>query len=111
MQPQSVLDIWDAYTEINLIKPFLGHDKYITDPWQGVLVKSDLNKALDIIVLAMNDELKYAFDTRFGTDTARWRELDHVETIRIIIAQAASRFTIGLPLYKRCHVNLLPLPR
>lgn len=61
-------------------------------------MKKDMNTILETIALGLSDELGVAFDTHFGTDTANWKEIDLVLAIRQIVAQAASRFTVGLPL-------------
>ena len=70
------------------------------DPWQGNLVKTGMGAILETIVAGLNDELQYAFDARFGTDTEHWREIAVLETMKPLVAQAASRFTVGLPLCK-----------
>lgn len=68
------------------------------DPWSGNLVKTDMNAILETIVIGLNEELQYAFDIRFGKDTETWNEIKVVDTMKALVAQAASRFTVGLPL-------------
>ncbi|KAL4940552.1 cytochrome P450 [Aspergillus oleicola] len=97
-QPDSVLSVGEAFAEIDQAEYSIGHSKYIVDAWQGNLVKTELNAALENIVQALNDELGVAFDRYFGTDEEGWREIELLETVRLIVAQAASRFTVGLPL-------------
>ncbi|KAI8654609.1 hypothetical protein NCS57_01207500 [Fusarium keratoplasticum] len=97
-QPDEVLNVTKAFAEVNQVRWSLGHEKIAVDAWQGMLVKSDLNRVLENIVNAMNNELKTVFDEQFGKDTENWREIDLRSTIQIIVAQAASRFTVGLPL-------------
>jgi hypothetical protein len=99
-QPDEVLNVTKAFAEVNQVRWSLGHEKIAVDAWQGMLVKSDLNRVLENIVNAMNNELKTVFDEQFGKDTENWREIDLRSTIQIIVAQAASRFTVGLPLCK-----------
>lgn len=97
-QPDEVLSGVEATADFSHIYHALGTDAPITDPWQGMLVKKDMNQVLEAIATALDDELGVAFDHYFGTDTARWREVDLAPTVRRIIAQGASRFTVGLPL-------------
>ncbi|KAK9785896.1 putative Cytochrome P450 [Seiridium cardinale] len=97
-QPDSALSLDHAFTEIDQIHYGLGNEMYILDPWQGNLVKTEMNAVLENICAAMNDELGTAFDTYFGVDTENWKEIDLISTVRMIVAQAASRFTVGLPL-------------
>lgn len=99
-QPDSVLSVEEAFAEIDQADYSLGDAKYIKDPWQGMLVKTEMNSVLENIVAALNEELGVAFDAHFGVDGENWREIDLLETVRMVVAQAASRFTVGLPLCK-----------
>ncbi|KAF4982584.1 hypothetical protein FZEAL_1816 [Fusarium zealandicum] len=97
-QPGSVLHMSKAFADLNQFKWSLGHDKIGVDAWQGTLVKTEMNRVLENVVNAMNQELRVVFDEQFGKDTENWKEIDLSATLQIIIAQAASRFTVGLPL-------------
>ncbi|KAH9907915.1 cytochrome P450 [Xylariomycetidae sp. FL2044] len=97
-QPERILSLGEALIEVDQVEYSLGHGRYLADPWQGDLVKTELNLVLENVCDAMNDELKHAFDTYFGTDSKDWKEIDLLSTVRMIIGQAASRFTVGLPL-------------
>jgi hypothetical protein len=101
-QPESVLSVNDAFVEVDQVHYSLGHTRYVADPWQGNLVKKDMNAVLENIVRALNSELQVAFDARFGTDENDWKEIDLLDTVRMVVAQAASRFTVGMPL---CMLN------
>ncbi|KAI1429029.1 cytochrome P450 [Xylaria sp. FL1777] len=94
-QPERLLNAGVQQTET--IQPFygFGHNKFIDDPWGGMLVKTDLNAVLENVCAAMNDELGLAIDSHFGTDTTAWKEINLMPTIRMIVAQAATRFTLG----------------
>ncbi|KAM5343521.1 hypothetical protein ACJ41O_012058 [Fusarium nematophilum] len=97
-QPEEVLHLGEAFAEVDQVKWSLGHKKLVVDAWQGLIVKSDMNRVLENICNAMNNELHVVFDEQFGTDTENWKEIDLNATVQIIVAQAASRFTVGLPL-------------
>jgi hypothetical protein len=99
-QPETVLGVNDAFVEIDQVYYSLGHSKYVGDPWQGNLVKQEMNAVLENIVAALNDELRVAFDAQFGSNEDEWKVINLLETVRVIVAQAASRFTVGLPLCK-----------
>ncbi|KAI1293133.1 cytochrome P450 [Xylaria venustula] len=94
-QPERLVSAAAQQTET--IQPFygLGHEKFIDDPWGGMLVKTDLNAVLENVCAAMNDELGLAIDSHFGIDTMAWEDIDLMPTIRMIVAQAATRFTLG----------------
>ncbi|KAI0409319.1 cytochrome P450 [Xylaria palmicola] len=94
-QPERLVSAAAAQTET--IQPFygLGHDKFSQDPWGGLLVKTDLNAVLENVCAAMNDELGLAIDSHFGADTGTWKDIDLMPAIRMIVAQAATRFTLG----------------
>lgn len=97
-QPDHVLDQGQAFAEIDQVTWALGHDRYVVDAWQGMIVKYDLNRAIEVIANSMKDELAVVFDDQFGTDTENWKTVDLTQTVKMIVAQAASRFTVGLPL-------------
>lgn len=97
-QPEEVMGVGEAFAEVDGVYYGLGTEKTIVDAWQGLLVKTDLNTTLENIVQAMNDELGVAFDEHFGTDTDSWKEINLMATVREIVGQAASRFTVGTPL-------------
>ncbi|KAM0563067.1 hypothetical protein ACHAPJ_001912 [Fusarium lateritium] len=97
-QPEELLDMQKAFSEIDQVRWALGHVKYVEDAWQGLIVKYEMNRVLEIIVNSMKEELHYAFDEEFGTDTENWKRLDLQSSIKMIVAQASSRFTVGLPL-------------
>jgi hypothetical protein len=56
---------------------------------------------------ALDDELGVAFEKYFGTDEQNWKTIDLLETARMVVAQAVSRFTVGLPLCM--FIKLIPL--
>ncbi|KAI8627698.1 cytochrome P450 [Xylariaceae sp. FL1651] len=97
-QPESALSHVESTLELNQAIYSLGHGKYSADGWQGDLVKTKLNASLENICSALDDELGTAFMANFGTDTENWKEIDLLATIRMVVGQAASRFTVGLPM-------------
>ncbi|KAJ4266123.1 hypothetical protein NW762_004102 [Fusarium torreyae] len=97
-QPEELLNMQKAFSEVDQVRWSLGHVRYVEDAWQGLIVKYEMNRVLEIIVNNMKEELHYAFDEEFGTDTENWRRLDLQSSIKMIVAQASSRFTVGLPL-------------
>ncbi|GKT72858.1 cytochrome P450 [Colletotrichum tofieldiae] len=96
-QPETELHLGKAFAEVDQVHWALGHDRYVVDAWQGTLVKTEINAVLENICAALNDELGFAFDKWFGTDP-EWKEIDLFESMKMVVAQAASRFTIGLPI-------------
>lgn len=97
-QPDDQLSLERAIVELDQIQWAFGHDKIIMDDWQGHLVKTELNRALENISAALKDELHRVFDERFGTDTEEWKEVELMPVVGMIVVQAAARFTVGLAL-------------
>ncbi|RYP13810.1 hypothetical protein DL767_010589 [Monosporascus sp. MG133] len=97
-QHDDVLSVKLAFLEVNQSVYSLGHERYWGDPWQFTLVKTHFNSIMQTLIPSMADELRHAFDRRLGTDTENWREIRLEETVRKIVAQAASRFIVGTPL-------------
>lgn len=73
----------------------LGHDKYMTDTWSHYLARHVLTQELDDHLIDIHDELLVALETHLGSDAEEWKTLNLVDTVRILINQTASRFTIG----------------
>ncbi|MCJ1402135.1 hypothetical protein MMC11_005354 [Xylographa trunciseda] len=97
-QPDHVLSAYEGFRNIDQLEYHTGSHTLVTDPWQGMLVKRDMNRILERLVIVLNDELQYAFDTRFGTNVDGWTEINVYKTMKCIVAQGSSRFTVGLPL-------------
>lgn len=70
-------------------------NKFAYDPWGGMMVKTDLNSALETVCAVMNDELSAAFSGCFGDDYENWKEIDLFPACRIIGGRATLRFTLG----------------
>lgn len=100
-QPDSIMSASEAFVEIDQIVHSMGDAKLISDAWQALIIKQDMNRVLESICAAMNDELAHIFDDQFGTDTDNWKEIDLLPTMSTVIAAAASRFSVGLPLCKQ----------
>ncbi|KAK2604004.1 hypothetical protein QQS21_003840 [Conoideocrella luteorostrata] len=97
-QRESELSSAQAFVEIDQVRWVLGDNRYVADPWHGTLVRTDMSHDLENICAALNDELQMAFDEYFSADSDSWKDIDLLNTVRWIVARAASRFTIGLPL-------------
>jgi hypothetical protein len=99
-QPDNVLGIYEAFVEIDQAHTNIGDPKFVTNPWQSLLVKKDMSRVLESLVVALDEELHFAFDQRFGTNTQEWTDIPLLQTMKLIVAQGSSRFTVGLPLCK-----------
>jgi hypothetical protein len=97
-QPDDVLSVREGFLEMDQADYSVGDGQVVMDGWQGLLVKDNMNKILERLGAALNDELGYAFEQRFGTDVDEWRELNVLKTMKMVVAQASSRFIVGRPL-------------
>jgi len=95
--PEDQLDVKKAQLEFHNIDYSLGA-KFITDGWQGHLVKTDLTPRVDEIAPMLWDELAFAVDRRLGTTPGEWVEVDATDFVTDIITRAMSRFIVNLPL-------------
>jgi hypothetical protein len=100
MQGDHALNGLEATIDMNSFDWTTSHRKYFTDPWQGQVLRRDMNAVLENLMVALNDELHLCFSWRFGSNANEWKELDIYETMQMIVAQGSSRFTVGLPLCK-----------
>ncbi|KAF4125493.1 Cytochrome P450 [Geosmithia morbida] len=94
-QPSRVLGMWDAFSEMFQLGHSLGDEKYMLDIWPHMLSRQVLTRELDDHLMDVHDELHYAMETRLGGDTQSWSERELLDTIRLIITQVGSRFTVG----------------
>lgn len=96
-QPNNVLSTQHAVVEVDVGVYNIGA-KYFLENWPTTLVKREMNNILENIAASLDDELKFSFDSRFGINTEEWRELNVLETVKLIVAQGSSRAVMGLPL-------------
>lgn len=94
-QPHKTLGMWDAFSDMFQLGHSLGDDKYMIDTWSHYLARHVLTQELDDHLMDIHDELLVALETHLGTDTEHWKTLNLVDTVRIVINQTASRFTVG----------------
>jgi hypothetical protein len=97
-QSDKVLSATGAFKEVDQPHYSLGGDRYLTDAWHGDLVRKEMNVVLESLMVALHQELGVAFDSRFGTSTDEWVEIPLLKTMRKVVGQGSSRFTVGLPL-------------
>ena len=97
-QPESQISMYANFRELDQIPSNMPDDRYIMNSWSGLLLKKDMTNNLDNVMIGLNDEIGYAFDWRFGTNTKSWREITVADTMRLMVAEASSRFTVGVPL-------------
>lgn len=99
-QPANVLGMWEAFNEMFQLSHSLGDEKYMIDTWPHLLARHVLTQELDDYILPVYGELKEAIDKGFGNDTENWQSLDLLDTMRMVINQAGSRFAVGETLCK-----------
>ncbi|KAK3315642.1 cytochrome P450 [Apodospora peruviana] len=95
-QPDAVLSPEEGFREIDKGDWNTGSADYIHDPWQSAVIRKDMARVLEILADAVDDELKYAVPEHLNVATQE--DVDVLETMRWIVAQISSRFTVGLPL-------------
>lgn len=94
--PDSVLDPVEGFREIDKGDWNSGHASYIQDPWQSIVIKREMGRFLERLAQEVDDELQYAIPEYLspGADG----KVDVYESMKWIVAQVSSRFTVGLPL-------------
>jgi hypothetical protein len=50
-QPDNVLSIHEGFREVDQPEYALGDHKYVTNNWQGTMMKRDMNRILDKLVV------------------------------------------------------------
>lgn len=95
-QPDAVLSPIEGFREIDKGDWNSGHASYIQDPWQSIVIKKEMGRFLETLAAAVDDELQYAIPEYIRPDAKG--EVDVYESMKWIVAQVSSRFTVGLPL-------------
>lgn len=89
--------MWEAFNEHFQLVHSLGDEKYMTDTWPHLLSRHTLTHEMDDHLMDIHEEVKVAIDTYLGHDTENWKTLNLLQTVRMIIAQTGTRFTLGMP--------------
>ncbi|KAM7215930.1 pisatin demethylase cytochrome P450 monooxygenase [Rhypophila decipiens] len=95
-QPDAVLSPEEGFREIDKGDWNTGSADYIHDPWQSAVIRKDMARVLEVLTTAVDDELRYAVPEYL--DVATVEDVDVLGTMKWIVAQISSRFTVGLPL-------------
>ncbi|KAM7198356.1 pisatin demethylase cytochrome P450 monooxygenase [Rhypophila sp. PSN 637] len=95
-QPDAVLSPEEGFREIDKGDWNTGSADYIHDPWQSAVIRKDMARVLEVLATAVDNELRYAAPEYL--DVATVEDVDVLETMKWIVAQISSCFTVGLPL-------------
>lgn len=97
-QPDGVLSPFEGFREIDKGDWNSGHASYILDPWQSIVIKKSMGRFLENLASVVDDELRIAVPEYLQVDGER--EVNVYESMKWLVAQISSRFTVGLPLCK-----------
>jgi hypothetical protein len=97
-QPEDVLSQRKAARE------FFEGDHTMFNPSRGVLdsvrthvIRQDLSRELPKLFPDLKEEMEYAFEQTWGTNTEEWREIALHESMKNIISRMHNRVFVGLP--------------
>jgi hypothetical protein len=96
-QSDSVFSSVEGVLEIDQVDYNIG-TKCVTDNYPANYIKRDMTANAERIAMSIADELKPAFHARFGNVTDTWKEINVLNSMKLVVAQYSSRFTVGLPL-------------
>lgn len=97
-QPDNVLSAHDSMLDLDQIEHSVGSQKYIRDGWQVTTLIRNLNPNMERVAAYMSDEVQHVTKEIFDSGNGVWKEVELYNTMRLIIAQVSSRFTVGNPL-------------
>ncbi|EDN08793.1 predicted protein [Histoplasma mississippiense (nom. inval.)] len=96
-QPDKVLNTQEAFRELDQIDWAADHHKYVTDPWLAMILNRDVNRNFDRYLGPMGKEMQNAVE-RWIPNKDEWEEIPLWDTLKLVIAQFSSQFTVGEPL-------------
>ncbi|OJD25660.1 hypothetical protein ACJ73_02970 [Blastomyces percursus] len=96
-QPDNVLSMQEAFRELDQIDWAADHHKYVTDAWLTPILNRDVNRNLDRYLPPLGEEVQNAVERRIPNKD-EWTEIPLWDTMKLVIAQVSSQFTVGEPL-------------
>lgn len=96
--PDNVADPFEAFVEIDKAEYTGPHADLLRNPWQGHIIKQEFPKKMPWLAEIMEEEFKIASQHWLEASDKEWNEVNLHEATKMIIAQVASRFTVGIPL-------------
>ncbi|OJD19737.1 hypothetical protein AJ78_00360 [Emergomyces pasteurianus Ep9510] len=96
-QPDNVLSMQAAFRELDQIDWAADHHKYVTDSWLAPILNRDINRNLDRYLGPLGEEMRNAVERRIPNQN-EWAEIPLWDTLKLLIAQGSSQFTVGEPL-------------
>ncbi|KLJ10247.1 hypothetical protein EMPG_14360 [Blastomyces silverae] len=98
-QSDKVLSMQEAFRELDQIDWAADHHKYVTDAWLTPILNRDVNRNLDGYLPPLGEEVQNAVERRIPNGD-EWTEIPLWDTMKLVIAQVSSQFTVGEPLCK-----------
>jgi hypothetical protein len=97
-QPQDVLSACKynrevVQTDYTLLDPTLARN-----PLHDPVIRRDLTRNLGSLVPDVEEELQFAVDKFWGSDTENWTEVGVFDTMMQIVARTSNRIFVGQPL-------------
>ena len=70
-------------------------------------MKKKLARSVPGLLSAISDEVAYAFDSSWGTDTKGWKEVKVYESVLVMVSKVINRMVVGYPLCRNEDYLLL----
>ncbi|EEQ85057.1 cytochrome P450 [Blastomyces dermatitidis ER-3] len=96
-QSDNILSMREAFRELDQIDWAADHHKYVTDAWLTPILNRDVNRNLDRYLPPLGKEVQNAVERRIP-NKGEWAEIPLWDTMKLVIAQISSQFTVGEPL-------------
>ncbi|PGH04393.1 hypothetical protein GX51_03552 [Blastomyces parvus] len=96
-QSEKILSMREAFREVDQIEWVADHHKYVTDAWQIQLLNRDINRNLDRYLAPLGEEVQNAVG-RWIPNKDEWMEIPLWDTMKLVVGQVSSQFTVGEPL-------------
>ena len=74
------------------------HPAVVRNPIHGDVVRKSFMKRLSSLTLDIAEEAKAALDEYWGLDTENWQDIPIARDLTKVVARAANRVFVGLPL-------------
>ena len=74
------------------------HPRILGDPFHEHVVNKKLARSVPALLPGISDEVAYAFDTTWGTDTEGWKEVKVYESVLLMVSKSINRMVVGYPL-------------
>ncbi|CRG84054.1 hypothetical protein PISL3812_01393 [Talaromyces islandicus] len=96
-QPDSILSFKERAAQIYQTDHTFMNPRINRAARYDAIIRTTMTPQVGNLIPALSDEVNWAFDEYWGTNTSKWKEVRVFETVRHIVGSVANRAVVGAP--------------